>query len=558
MIMTISNIKHIFAANKSISAPICIVGAGLAGLLIARRLANAGQRVIVVESGGDLATDDANRLNEIDDPTARYTRATTGRHRGLGGTSSRWGGRMIPISENDTSERPYISAPAWPFPLGDLTKYEEEIEALFGVAAGSHEDIPSEMLASSRTFPKGQPSLVPRWAKCPSFKHCNIATLLAEELQTSNSIDIWVEATVCGFELDREAGRLVGLAARDFAGHTLRVKADRFVLAAGTIETTRLLLLLDEASDNRIFDNCHALGRYFQDHLKAQVATIDRRDPENTNRLFGYRFFNGTRRDLHLELSPSTQRQERVASAFAYIAMDLAESPLSDLKKLAHGLQRREFDSKATGRLSRNIGLLAKSAWWRFVEKQLFVPAGIDLGLMVCVEQLPHSRNRISLSSTRDRLGNRMALFEWAPTQDEEHTFRSTIGAIAAYWTHAGFDRICPLQWSPAAADTSRPIVEQAEACAHPSGSTRMGTDPRESVVGPDLRCHAAPNIAVISASVFPTAGSANPTFTIMKLAFWLADSLLRERREAGAVAASKLPARPAPTASHRRRLDEV
>jgi choline dehydrogenase-like flavoprotein len=54
-----------------------------------------------------------------------------------------------------------------------------------------------------------------------------------------------------------------------------------------------------------------------------------------------------------------------------------------------------------------------------------------------------------------------------------------------------------------------------------------MGLTPSASVVGPDLRCHAIPNVAVASASVFPTSGSANPTFTIMKMALWLADSYL-------------------------------
>jgi choline dehydrogenase-like flavoprotein len=86
---------------------------------------------------------------------------------------------------------------------------------------------------------------------------------------------------------------------------------------------------------------------------------------------------------------------------------------------------------------------------------------------------------------------------------------------------------LSPLNWHPAAVDPGMPIIAQAEACAHPSGSTRMGTDPAESVVGPDLHCHAVPNVAVASASVFPTAGSANPTFTIMGLALWLADTYL-------------------------------
>lgn len=526
--MTVINAGSMSGSPRLLHAPVCVVGAGIAGLLVARRLARGGQQVIVVESGGDAAGDDVNLLNEIDDPNAGYSRASTGRYRGFGGTSSRWGGRMIPLSGHDTAARPHVALPAWPFPVEELAGYEAEIEALFGVAAGSHEDIPSRRRAA-RAFPEGEPSLTPRWAKCPAFRHCNLATLIGDELRRSASIGIWLGATVCGFELDREAGRLVAITARTLAGRELRVRAERFVFAAGTIETTRLLLLLDAATDGRAFDRCRVLGRYFQDHLKAQVATISRRDPATTNRLFGYRFVDGTRRDLHLELAQAAQRRDGVASAFAYVAMDLAQSPLSDIKKLAHGFQRRELDVGAARRASRNLGLLTKSAWWRVVGHQLFVPPGVDFRLMACVEQLPHRDNRIRLSPNRDRLGNPMALFEWGPTPSDERAFRSLIAGIGAYWARAGFGRLCPLEWNAAAADASLPVIEEAEACAHPSGSTRMGTDPAESVVGPDLRCHAVPNVAVVSASVFPSAGSANPTFTIMKLALWLADSHLRD-----------------------------
>src|SRR5690606_24711783 len=206
--MTVRNVSSISGSLRLLHAPICIVGAGIAGLLVARRLAAGGQRVIVVESGGDATGGDVNLLNEIDDPAAGYTRATTGRNRGFGGTSSHWGGRMIPISDHDTAARPHVALPAWPFPVGELDGYDVEIEALFRVAAGSHEEIPAERRTASRAFPAGEPSLTPRWAKCPSFRHCNLATLLGDELRRSEAIDIWLGATVCGFELDRDAGRL--------------------------------------------------------------------------------------------------------------------------------------------------------------------------------------------------------------------------------------------------------------------------------------------------------------------------------------------------------------
>lgn len=504
-------------------APVCVIGAGIAGLLVARRIAQSGQRVVVVESGDESGSEASNLLNEIDDPNGLYGRSLTGRHRGLGGTSSRWGGRMIPISEHEVEARSYIAQPEWPMPLGQLAGYEDEIERLFGVAPGTHEDIPAERIR--RDFPKGEASLSPRWAKCPSFKRCNVATLLEGELASQKNLEIWLDATVCGFELDRAGGRLAAITARNFGGGELMVRADQFIVAAGTIESTRLLLLLDAASEHRAFAGCAALGRYFQDHLKAEVATISRRNAYESNRLFAYRFVDGTRRDLHLELAAPAQEEDEVASAFAYVSMDLAESPLAGVKKLAQGLQRREVDWRDVGRVSRNVVLVAKSLWWRLERKQLYVPPSVKLRLMACVEQLPHWSNRIALSDARDRLGMPKVLLEWAPTSEDEITFRSLARNIGAYWTAAGFDRIAPLQWAKCAADAAIPIIDQAEACAHPSGSTRMGRDPQQSVVGPDLRCHAVPNVAVVSASVFPTAGSANPTFTIMKLALWLADS---------------------------------
>ncbi|MBI1619242.1 GMC family oxidoreductase [Aquamicrobium sp. cd-1] len=517
-------------------APYCIIGAGIAGLLIARRLCAAGRKVIVVESGGDEGSDDANQLNEFGNPEGRYTRQLTGRRRGLGGTSPLWGGRMIRLSPHETSARSHVPEGAWGIPLAELDAYESEIEALFKVASGSHEDLLSDAGTTTNEFPTDENSLIPRWAKCPRFKNCNIATLLKDELKRSPNIDIWLDATVCEFEVDRQSGMLNAVRARSLAGKELLVRAERFIFAAGSIETTRLLLLLNRQTSERAFSRCRVLGRYFQDHLKAQVAVINRKDSATTNRLFGYRFVKGTRRDLHLELAPKAQEREAVGSAFAYVAMDLDESPLSHVKQIAQGIQRREVDLKATMRLSSNMGLIARSAAWRMVRKQLYVPPDIDFRLMVCVEQLPSWNNRITLSRTLDALGAPRVHCDWGPNSTDERTFRAAVKAIDSYWELTGFKEICPLEWVTAAQEEMVPLIDISEACAHPSGSTRMGTDPATSVVGPDLHCHEVPNISVASASVFPSAGSANPTLTIMKLSLWLADQYLRQHSHEKAV----------------------
>src|SRR6185369_16131038 len=67
------------------------------------------------------------------------------------------------------------------------------------------------------------------------------------------------------------------------------------------------------------------------------------------------------------------------------------------------------------------------------------------------------------------------------------------------------------------------PIDQDA---SHHMGGTRMGSDPRTSVVDADLRVHGAENLWIAGSSVFPASGCANPTYTIVALSIRLARHL--------------------------------
>jgi choline dehydrogenase-like flavoprotein len=178
--------------------------------------------------------------------------------------------------------------------------------------------------------------------------------------------------------------------------------------------------------------------------------------------------------------------------------------------------------------IARHYKLLSEVAFWRLVRRQFFIPDDVEYKLHICIEQAPDLQNRISLSEKRDRLGVPMVSLNWKATDADERTFRSSIAKINAYWRRSGFDQICPIEWTFAAKDTSVRIVDEAEDWCHPSGTTRMGLDPAESVVGSDMSCHDIPNVRVVSASTFPTSGSVNPTLTIMQLALRCADLILQ------------------------------
>ena len=58
----------------------------------------------------------------------------------------------------------------------------------------------------------------------------------------------------------------------------------------------------------------------------------------------------------------------------------------------------------------------------------------------------------------------------------------------------------------------------------HQTGGTSMSESPDDGVVDPHLRVHGVANLFLASCSVFPSAGSANPTFTLLALTIRLAE----------------------------------
>lgn len=511
-------------SDPSQRADICVVGAGTAGLLLATRLARRRLRVILLESGGRDLDPSVQALNEVDNPASRYASNLTQRHRGLGGSS--WSGCLLPINAADGAARAHVDQPQWPIELSALKRYRLELEDMFSVGHGSYEDIDTDAPGSSGLLISNDEDFKARWAKYPPARHLDLTKSLGDELKASPNVTVWLNATVSAFDLDKEGGRLRAVTARSLAGNTLKVAASEFIFAAGTIESTRLLLWLDATADNRPFAGTNALGCYFQDQLQAELASVDRQRSELTNHLLSDRVVRGTRRELHLELSRAAQESASVSSALVYATMTLPDEGPTIAKRVNHGVGRGRLEAHQLGAAMRDLNQFATDALWRLWYHQYYTPPTVSFRLMSRVEQLANPLNRITLASSRDALNMPKPLIEWEPRPPDERVFRATIKHLGHYWERSGFDILCPLIWDPSVIDPeAQPIVDRARICAHPSGSTRMGTDPAESVVGPDLRCHAVPNLAIASASVFPTSGSAHPTFTLMQLALSLADS---------------------------------
>jgi choline dehydrogenase-like flavoprotein len=133
------------------------------------------------------------------------------------------------------------------------------------------------------------------------------------------------------------------------------------------------------------------------------------------------------------------------------------------------------------------------------------------VSMMALLEELPDEANRISLSATQDTHG--IAL----PTI--HHRF--------APRTHALKEAVEAEGLAAVRAAGAESAWATRMAVGHLMGGAAMGTDPAVSVTDEVGRCHDLANLIVAGASLFPTAGGVNPTFTINALSMRNAQHLI-------------------------------
>jgi choline dehydrogenase-like flavoprotein len=129
------------------------------------------------------------------------------------------------------------------------------------------------------------------------------------------------------------------------------------------------------------------------------------------------------------------------------------------------------------------------------------------------------------LMDQRDPLGRRRVRVQWSPGALELRSLRRAHELLDQALRRSGLGRLEPelgggeVEWP----------ASLSGACHH-IGTTRMHSDPRRGVTDPDCRVHGMTNLYLAGSSVFPTAGYANPTLTIVALALRLGEALGRGR----------------------------
>lgn len=527
---------------ETIEADVIVIGSGVAGALTAYKLAQKGVKVAVLEAGPRIeraeivkAFTETHKLDlsggfpnpawaprpdwsgpadpymDHDGPDPckiEYLRV-------VGGTTWHWAAvanRLTPVEFRMKSA--YGLAVDWPVTYDDLEPFYCEAEHEIGVAgdSGAPDGAPR-----SRPFPlpmiphSYSDKIIKEKAKsigidfiprpgarnsrpydgrsqclgfgtcspiCPSGAQYNASVHVekAEKLGVRVSENTRVDKILAGSD-----GAIVAVQAATSGGRGVTARGKIFVLAANGVESPKLLLMsANENMPKGLANSSGIAGRYFYDHPGVYCRFVMPepvwpRGPENT--MTSYTFRDGSFRKKRAGWSMAIYNRPHISDITHELLLAGMEPPVLDAELKNRAVAQLEADSH--------------------------------------MEQLPDEYNGITLDwSRRDSAGQPKIRMTCRFGEYEKAGFAFT-REILRKMTRALGARIV--------------AIEGPFAHHHLMGMTRMGNDPKTSVTDAQCRTHDHKNLFIVSSSVFPTGGCANPTLTIAALAIRAAEEIARQ-----------------------------
>jgi choline dehydrogenase-like flavoprotein len=506
------------AKNTVIDTDVCIVGAGAAGITLAKEFIGKPFRVCLLESGGF----------EFDDNTQDlYSGENAGfpvplnimRLRYFGGSTSHWGNYCSPLDEIDFEARDWVPHSGWPFKKSQLDSYYERAQTICQLGPFAYncefwhtKNTPLLPFASNRVvtaiFQMREPAT-------------RFGTVYRKEIVKAPNITTFLHANLLNIETDDTARTVTRLSVGCLQGNKFVIAGKLFILATGAIENARLLLLSNNITRVGLGNQNGLVGRFFMSHALCEPALFLPSDPLIPATLYvnSKPAVDRLKVTGHLTLSHETQRHNKLLNFNAVLfPVYVAQTGLMSLKRL----MKREFDAlaKELRNIIADIDGVATAAYWKIVKGVIPVQA---FSLTCAIEQSPNPASRVTLSSERDALGKQRVRLDWQLRGVDKRSLRRSLEILGAELGRAGLGR---LKIDLKESDESWPeVIRDA---GHHIGTTRMHLDPKQGVVDENCRVHGMSNLFLAGSSVFPTSGHANPTLTIVALALRLADYVKR------------------------------
>lgn len=493
---------------------IAIIGSGMGGGTLAYALRDSGHRVLIIEQGDFLPTERENWSFDAVHTEGRYKNSNAwydtvaqkefvpGNYHYVGGSTKLYGATLPRFRESDFGAVEHVdgTSPAWPVEYADLEPFYAEAEQMFSVHSNKGEDPTDPWRSTDYPFPgvphEGAMARLVNAAKrqglhpfsapqsidwrpggacvlcetCDSFPcmvdakgDADLAAVRPALRAAARNVQLLTNAEVKRLDTDASGKRVV--AARiDHQGSKIEVRAKRFVVACGAVNTAALLLRSTSTTHpSGLANTSDQVGRNYMAHVTTFFLAID---PRRKN---------------------EAVYQKTIGINDWYTAGPTNRYPLGNVQ----GLGKLRGPQAKQGKPWVPMPILEEVTKY-------------TLDLFIQTEDLPLSDNRIELNEHGGITVTRRE------TNVAAH--HDLIKRMKKVVRKAGF---------PVVLTRSLGV----EATSHQCGTARMGADATTSVVDANLRTHDVENLWIADSSVFPSSAAVNPAITVAALALRLGQS---------------------------------
>ncbi|HEU4720459.1 MAG TPA: GMC family oxidoreductase [Gemmatimonadaceae bacterium] len=499
--------------GRILDADLCIVGAGAAGISIAREWIGAARTVLLLEGGGfeyDARMQDLYRGESVGLP---YFPLHAARLHYFGGTTGHWAGFCSTFDDIDFVARPWVPHSGWPITRASLDPYYARAHRVLELGPYEYD------IARWR---RRNPSLVPLpldprtvWTKVWQFSPpTRMGTRYRDEIVGARNVHLLTHANVCEVETNEAASAVTGVRIRTFEGKELRARAKHYVLACSTIQNARLLLASNTHATAGLGNAHDLVGRYFMEHLEMPSGELVFTGKQVPNTAMYDFVWGKTKTSGELALSEAMQRAGRLLNA------TVSTQPATPGQAARSTFQNITPERLEARRRAEQAG--------RSIQTPPETPRPAEsprvFELHTRQEQAPNPASRVTIARERDALGLPRVVLDWRLTPLDRRSFRAFYEVLGRELGRSGIGRVRRLDWVTSPDDAPWPATLGGG--WHHMGTTRMHRDPKQGVVDMNCRVHGVANLSVAGDAVFPTSGSANPTLTLVALSLRLSDHL--------------------------------
>lgn len=505
-------------------------------MTLAASLIPTNRDICLLESGGLAPDADTQSLYDLENTGYLPRPDYMSRARYWGGTCNLWAGRSMRLAPSDFEPREWVPHSGWPIPYAEVERHYASAGRILGLPDAdevAERVVPGRLSADeARLFNDGLLGpTVSLWATKPR----RFGPHYRARLKSAPNARAILNLSATRIVLDPTGRAVEYIEAQTLGGTRHVIRARNFVLACGGLENARLLLLARDRHPNGIGNHQDLVGRYFMDHPRAVFGKVHVPEGRRLPLLRGRPLREG-KFQLGIGLTPDGQRRERMlnhyvtfeelTSGYAEASYQSVVQSMKVVLRRGHAGGRLDFLKKRAAEIPEMIYLLSPKELMPHALYRAYVAARDALprrrgpksfvAVYFC-EQPPTPTSRVELSDRLDRFGQPLLNLHW----DLDAAFVASVlrmqDLVGREIVRSGFGQFEPGQGQPAFTDAS-----------HHMGTTRMSASPRDGVVDTDCRVHGVHNLYLAGSSVFPCAGHANPTLTIVALAERLAAHLHR------------------------------